>query len=114
MTDTQKIPSSTLFAQRLRACRLQCGLSQMRLGVLAGIDERSASPRINQYERGKHFPDFGTIVRLAAVLGVPAAYFFAEDEQLADWILCWGKLNASDKSFWLEKVKEDLSMVFQV
>lgn len=73
----------------------------MRLGVLAGIDERSASPRINQYERGKHFPDFGTIVRLAMVLKVPTAYFFAEDERLAAWILFWHALADTERQEWL-------------
>jgi transcriptional regulator with XRE-family HTH domain len=47
----------------------------MELGVRAGIDEYSSSARINQYERGKHTPDFLTARHLAKVLSVPVAYF---------------------------------------
>lgn len=101
MVNTNKIPTQKVFARRLRDCRMRAGLSQMRLGVLAGIDERSASPRINQYERGKHFPDFGTITRLALVLEVPAAYLFAEDEQLAAWILFWHALADTERQEWM-------------
>lgn len=62
------------------------GISQKQLGIAAGIDEFSASPRINQYEKGKHQPDYGTVTRLAAVLKVPPPYFYAEDDKLAQLI----------------------------
>ncbi|MDR0577808.1 MAG: helix-turn-helix domain-containing protein [Candidatus Accumulibacter sp.] len=78
---------TALFGARLKEARLRAGYTQMQLGVAAGIDEYSASARINQYERGKHWPDFGTAERLAAVLGVPAAFFYARDDALAAWIL---------------------------
>ena len=48
----------------------RAGLSQKQLGIKAGIDELSASPRIKQYERGKHTPDYSTVERLAKVLKV--------------------------------------------
>jgi transcriptional regulator with XRE-family HTH domain len=75
------------LAQRLKEARLKAGLSQERLGVLAGIDEMSASARMNQYERGKHAPDWLTVQRLAAVLQVPVAYFYAEDDATAELLL---------------------------
>jgi len=74
-------------AKRLREARKKKGLSQERLGVLAGIDEFSASARINQYERGKHVPDINTLARLAAALETPAPYFYATDDALAEYIL---------------------------
>lgn len=76
-----------VIALRLKEARLRAGLSQEKLGVLAGIDEFSASARINQYERGKHIPDLHTIERLAKVLDAPAPYFYASDNELAVWIL---------------------------
>ncbi len=79
---------STL-AMRLKEARLRAALSQERLGVLAGIDEMSASARMNQYERGKHAPDWLTVQRLAAVLQVPVAYFYAEDDDLAALLLAY-------------------------
>jgi transcriptional regulator with XRE-family HTH domain len=66
-------------------------------GIRAGIDEYYASARINQYERSEHTPDFLTTKDLAKVLGVPTAYFFAEDEKLADFIVAFGKLKAADQ-----------------
>ncbi len=82
-----------LFAVRLKAAREKTGISQMELGVKAGIDEYSASARINQYERGKHTPDFSTACNLAKVLGIPAAYFYAEDETLAEMINLFAALD---------------------
>ena len=52
----------------------------------------SASPRVNQYKKGKHAPDFQMAKRLAAVLNVPAAYFYTEDDDLANVLLVLGSL----------------------
>lgn len=92
--DTKQL---SLFASRLKIAREHTGISQMELGVLAGIDEYSASARINQYERGKHTPDFTTAGNLAKVLSIPVAYFYTNDESLADLIVLFGKLNASEQ-----------------
>lgn len=72
--------------KRLKEARIAAGLSQKQLGIAAGVDEFSASPRINQYETGKHTPDFLTLKRIAVVLSVPTAYFYAEEEELAQII----------------------------
>lgn len=72
--------------KRLKEVRIAAGLSQKKLGIAAGIDEFSASPRINQYETGKHAPDFSTLKRIATVLSVPTAYFYAEEDELANTI----------------------------
>lgn len=76
-----------IVAKRLREARARSGLSQKALGIAAGIDEFSASPRINQYERGKHVPDLLTMKNLAAALGVPVPFFYAEDELLAELLM---------------------------
>ena len=68
------------------------GISQRQLGVLAGIDAFAASSRVNQYEQGKHAPDFGTAARLAGVLGVPVPYLFSTDDELANLIRKFGAL----------------------
>ncbi len=95
------MPSSattqSLFARRMKVARERLGISQMELGVRAGIDESSASARINGYERGKHSPDFSTACQLAKVLNVPPAYFYAEDEALADLISTYGSLTRQDR-----------------
>ncbi|MDP1609888.1 MAG: helix-turn-helix transcriptional regulator [Sulfuritalea sp.] len=97
---------TTIFSRRLREARLRSGLSQMALGVAAGIDESSASPRINQYERGKHHPDALTAARLARVLKVPSAYFAAEDDDLAELLALWDGLEPEQKRRLLVSVRE--------
>lgn len=87
-----------IVAIRLREARERKGLSQRALGIAAGIDEFSASPRVNQYERGKHVPDLLTLSKLASVLRVPLAYFYADDEKLAELLVM---LNALPHSEWV-------------
>ena len=71
------------FCKRLKEARTRAGISQERLGVLADIDEMSSSARMNQYERGKHEPDFSMVERIARVLNAPESYFYAEDGDAA-------------------------------
>ena len=52
---------------------MEADLSQKALGIKAGIDQFSASARMNQYETDKHVPDFGTVKRIAKILKVPTA-----------------------------------------
>ena len=61
------------------------------------MDELSASPRINLYERGKHTPDYSTIERLAKVLKVPAPYLYARDDDLAQLILHFGRQTMTER-----------------
>lgn len=89
--------SNQLFAKRLKSARLRKarqlgfettrGYSQERLGIEAGIDEESASARMNQYEQGRRLPDLGMASRLAEVLDVPMAYLFCPDDDLAELLL---------------------------
>lgn len=84
-----------VIAKRLRDARLERGLSQKRLGILAGIDEFVASARINQYEKSRHEPKFTMLSRLANVLEVPVAYFFATDNDLAAMLQKWPRLTSA-------------------
>lgn len=72
---------------------MRADLSQEKLGVMAGIDEFSASARMNQYERGKHTPNYQLVIRLAKVLELPTAYFYAEDDQVAELLIIYGRLS---------------------
>jgi transcriptional regulator with XRE-family HTH domain len=96
---------STVFTKRLKEARLKAGLSQERLGVLAGIDEYSASARMNQYERGKHAPDWLMVERLAAALGVPVAYFYAADDDAAALLLAFHALTPQGRAQVVEMVR---------
>ena len=88
--------------ERLKQARKKAKLSQKALGVRIGMDESSASPRMNQYEKGKHTPDIGTLKALADELGVPLSYFFCEDEISAELAMNLNKLSETDKQKVLE------------
>ena len=92
-----------MVGRRIREARLRAGLSQKQLGIKAGIDELVASPRVNQYERGKHAPDFSTAERLAKVLDVPVPYFYAKEDHLADWILAFLELTPETRRSILQR-----------
>lgn len=81
-------PASPLpiYARRLKEARSVTGLSQRRLGIAAGIDPTVAGTRISRYEAGVSEPSVHIAARLARVLGVPTAYFYCDDDQLA-WIV---------------------------
>jgi transcriptional regulator with XRE-family HTH domain len=85
------------FAKRLKEARLDAGISQEKLGVLAGIDEMSASARMNQYERGKHMPDISMVERLADVLDIPIAYFYVEDDDIANLLVNLCRMKQADR-----------------
>ncbi|MDR2875370.1 MAG: helix-turn-helix domain-containing protein [Methylobacillus sp.] len=87
-----------VIAKRLKEARAQAGLSQAGLGVLAGMDEMSVSARMNQYERGKHVPDFGTVSRIAAALKVPTTYFYAEADEEADLLVKFHRLTKAQRA----------------
>ncbi len=89
MAKLKVLSNPPVFARRLRDARIKKELSQRQLGILAGIDESSASARVNQWERGKHLPEPKMIERIARVLGVPAPYFHAREDALAEWILAF-------------------------
>ena len=74
------------ITKRLKEAREKANISQKQLGIAAGIDEFTSSARMNQYETGKHTPDFNTLSRIAKILKVPTAYFYADDDLLAEII----------------------------
>lgn len=93
------------MAKRLKESRIAAGFSQKKLGIAAGIDEFSSSARMNQYETGKHVPDFLTLKRIGKALKCPVAFFYAEDDQLAEIICLFIKLNQDNKKRTLEFIQ---------
>ena len=86
-----------MLITRLKEARRRAGLTQEKLGILAGLDEASASTRINQYDKGKHSPNFETVSNLAKVLNVPVSFLYTPEDDLAQFILLFDSLSESDK-----------------
>lgn len=93
------------LAHRLRSARQAANLTQQQLGIRLGMDPNTASARMNQYEKGKHAPDYQTAKRMADELGVPVAYLYCDDDQLAELICVIAKLKESEKAELLEKLR---------
>lgn len=94
-----------IFCRRLKQARLASGLSQKSLGIAAGIDEFVASTRINRYEKGVHEPGTEIVQKLAEVLRVPLAYFYAEDDDLAELMLVFLQMNRHEREDLLNYAK---------
>ena len=95
----------TCIAKRLKEARLAFGISQKKLGILAGIDETSASSRMNQYEMGKHIPNFIMLKRIGKILGYPVEFFYSDNDVTAKIICLIGRLSDEDKMPVLNSLK---------
>jgi transcriptional regulator with XRE-family HTH domain len=75
-------PRDAEIGQRVRALRLQRGLSQTELGQLISVTFQ----QVQKYEKGANRISAGRLQRIAEVLGVPVAYFFASpaDKETSD------------------------------
>ncbi|QLJ09312.1 MULTISPECIES: helix-turn-helix domain-containing protein [Pseudoalteromonas] len=91
---------------RLKSARKAVGLTQQQLGMALGMEPNTASARMNQYEKGKHAPDFLTMKRIAGELDVPVAYFYCEEDVLSELICELGRLSSTDQKELLMKLKE--------
>ena len=87
-----------IIGKRLKQAQKRAGISsQVKFGLLAGLVETGLSGRLSQNFSGKHKPDLQIIKLLAAVVKTPPAYFYCEDDQLADLILKFGTLDEDQK-----------------
>jgi len=60
----------SIIAKRIRFFRNRLGITQKRLGILAGLSERTADVRMAQYETGYRTPRPAILRRFADTLGV--------------------------------------------
>ena len=100
--------STSPLPKRLKAAREAAGLSQKNLGIAAGMDEFSASARMNQYETGKHTPDYLSLKRIAKVLKLSPAYFYADNPRLADIIRLASQTNKSQQQVIIDAIHKIL------
>jgi transcriptional regulator with XRE-family HTH domain len=90
-TPTSPVP--TIFAKRLKAARKAQGLTQQALGVMAGMEELSASARMNHYEQGKHWPHYSVVEKIAEALDLPVAYFYCKEDNEAELLRLFHQLD---------------------
>jgi transcriptional regulator with XRE-family HTH domain len=73
MTPRGGDPRDAEIGQRVRTLRLQRGLSQTELGKLISVTFQ----QVQKYEKGTNRISAGRLQRIAEVLSVPVAFFFA-------------------------------------
>jgi transcriptional regulator with XRE-family HTH domain len=70
-------PRDTEIGKRIRALRLERGLSQTELGSLLGITFQ----QIQKYEKGANRVAAGRLERIAEALDVPITFFYAGSDK---------------------------------
>ncbi|MGR0280379.1 helix-turn-helix domain-containing protein [Marinomonas dokdonensis] len=97
---------------RLKQARKKIGISQKELGIKIGMDESSASGRMNHYEKGRHSPDLETLRRIAQELNVPLNYFLCEDDLSAELACLISRLDDTSKKALITELEklEDLDL----
>ncbi|CAH6850616.1 Transcriptional regulator with XRE-family HTH domain [Vibrio chagasii] len=92
---------------RLKAARKKAKITQKDLGVKIGMEQSSASGRMNHYEKGRHVPDIGTLERMAEELDVPLNYFFCRSELSAELACAIDKMSDEEKAVLLTNLKSE-------
>jgi transcriptional regulator with XRE-family HTH domain len=104
----QELHSTSIVGRRIRERREVLGLAQEKVGVAIGIDESSSRARISRYELGVHEPPVPTARAIAGALGVPLAYLYCEDDNVAALLLALHQLKPGARD---RKVAEMLGQV---
>jgi transcriptional regulator with XRE-family HTH domain len=95
-----------VIARRLKHARIRAGMSQEGLGLASGLDEMSASARMNRYEKGTRTPNPELVERFATALDLPSAYFYAVEDILADLIVRFYRLDKDHKAELFKRLAE--------
>ncbi len=74
MRKRNRDPRDAEIAKRLRALRLQRGLSQTELGDVIGVTFQ----QVQKYERGTNRISAGRLHRIAETFEVPVGFFYAD------------------------------------
>ncbi|WP_457325253.1 helix-turn-helix domain-containing protein [Roseateles sp. P5_E11] len=99
----------SVIGRRIKAARTRAGLSQEMLGLEVGLEAESASTRMNRYETGARVPGLELIERIAERLNVPAPYFYAADDQVAELLCAFHLLPSALQQQALEGLKNALA-----
>jgi transcriptional regulator with XRE-family HTH domain len=95
-----------VWGRRLKEIRTQMGFSQKQLGIQAGLDPFVASTRINRYELGVHKADYRIAQRLSEILNIPTAYFYTEDDYLAEIMVTYHRIDQKKKNDLLKSARK--------
>lgn len=92
--------------KRLKEARQRAQITQKELGIRIGMEESSASGRMNHYEKGRHTPDVSVLQRMAKELNVPLSYFFCESDSLAELNRIMGKMSEEERNALIKQLSD--------
>ncbi|WP_063662019.1 helix-turn-helix domain-containing protein [Aliivibrio fischeri] len=92
--------------KRLKEARQRAKITQKELGIRIGMEESSASGRMNHYEKGRHTPDVSVLQRMAKELNVPLSYFFCESDSLAELNRIMGKMSEEERNALIKQLSD--------
>ncbi|MEM5533401.1 helix-turn-helix transcriptional regulator [Pseudoalteromonas arctica] len=82
---------------RLKEARKRANMTQKELGIRIGMDQSSASSRMNHYEKDRHTPDIQTLQRMADELKVPLNYLFCDSTESAELACLIDRLSIEER-----------------
>lgn len=97
-----------VFAGRLKSARKAMGLTQAGVGLQMGLGEKTASARVNRWEKGVHPASLESAEALAEALGVPLAALVSRDDLMAEAIYGLALLPREDQQKILTKIQKAL------
>ena len=81
-------------------------MTQKELGIRIGMDQSSASSRMNHYEKDKHTPDIKTLQRMADELKVTLNYLFFDSAASAELACLINRLSTEDKQILIRQLSQ--------
>ena len=60
---------------------------------------------MNQYERQTHQPNYSLVRKLAHALRRPVAFFYANEDELAELITLYGRMSPQERAQLLAKLR---------
>ena len=94
---SKKTEDQSPLPKRLKEARKKIGISQKELGIQAGVDEFSASSRVNHYEKGNHSPSFAMAKCFAEVLKIPTSFLYEENDEIAAMLMLYYTLSDTER-----------------
>ena len=93
------------FAEKLKAVRLQAGISQERLAAMLGVTKRT----IINYENGQTLPPIGLLPKIAKLFSVTIGTLITEEEE---FIAAAGEQGGSKGARDAEAIVSEVSGLF--
>lgn len=95
-----------VFAARLKSVRKAMGLTQTGVGLRMGLGEKTASARVNRWEKAVHPASLESAEQVAEALGVPLPALVSRDDAMAEAVFGFALLPEAKQQVILAVMQE--------